>query len=100
MFFNYRTIMIPECRILFFTFSIIRYNSNRDLPSVLPSNSESLLDILILDSFAVVINSGISYRGDVLAFLVAIVILKSSSYLILCSRCYSIFFLNFRSFLI
>ena len=83
--------MISEWRTLFFIFSIIRYNNNKDLPSVLPSDSESLLNILILDSSVVVVDSGISYKGSALAFLVVTTTLKSSSYLILCSRYYSIF---------
>ena len=84
--------MSLEWKTLFFTFSIIRYNNDRDLPNVLPSNSESLLDILISDSFVVVINSGISYKNNALVFLAATVILKSSFYLILYSRYYFIFF--------
>ena len=83
--------MIPKYKTFFFTFSIIRYNNDGDFSSVLPNNSESLLDILILDSFVIVVNSGISYEGDALAFLIVIVTLKSSFYLILCSRYYSIF---------
>ena len=90
MFFNYRAIMIPKCRILFFISSITRYNSDKDLPSVLSSDSESLLDILILDFFVVIVNSGISYRGGALAFLAAAITLKFSFYLILCSRYCSI----------
>ena len=78
-----RAIMISECRTLFFTSSITRYNNDKDLFSVLPSNSESLLNILILDSSAVVVNSGISYRGGVLAFLAAAITLRSLSYLML-----------------
>ena len=89
---DYRVIMISECRTLFLTFSIIRYNSNKDLPNVLFSNSESLLDILILDSSAVVIDSGISYKGSSVAFLAATTISRSSSYLMLYSRYYSIFY--------
>ena len=73
--------MILKWRTLFFTFSIIRYNSDRDLPSVLPNNSESLLNILIPDSFVVAIDSGISYKGNILAFLAVIVTLKSLLYL-------------------
>ena len=83
--------MIPKYRTLFFTFSITRYNGDKDLLSVLPSNSESLLNILISDSFVVVVNSGISYKNDVLVFLAAVIILKSSSHLMLYSRYYSIF---------
>ena len=84
--------MISECKILFFTFLIIRYNNDKDLPNVLPNNSESLLNILILDSFVVVVNSGISYKSNILAFLVAAATLRFSSYLILYNRCYFIFF--------
>ena len=83
--------MILEYRILFFTSSITRYNSDKDLFSALFSNSESLLNILLSDSSAVVIDLGISYRGNILAFLAVTVILKSSSYLILYNRYYSIF---------
>ena len=89
---NYRTIIIPKYRILFFIFSIIRYNNDKDLPSVLPSNSESLLDILILDFSLVVVNSGILYKSNALAFLAAIVTLRFLFYLILYNRCYFIFF--------
>ena len=85
--------MIPKCKTLFFIFSIIRYNSDRDFSSVLFNISESLLNILILDSFVVVVDSGISYKSNNLAFLTAIVILKSLSYLMLCSRYCFIFFL-------
>ena len=92
MFSDYLNIIIPEWRILFFTFSIIRYNGDKNLPSILPSNFESLLNILILDSFVIVVDSGISYRGGALAFLAVIVTLKSSSYLILYSRYYSILY--------
>ena len=77
---------------LFFTFSITRYNNDGDLFSVLPSISEYLLDILILDSSVIVVDSNISYRGNVLAFLAAIIILRFLFYLILCSRCYSTFY--------
>ena len=84
--------MIPECRILFFISSIIRYNGDEDLPSALFSDSESLLDILISDFSVVVVNSGISYRGNTLAFLAAAITLRSLSYLILYNRCYSIFY--------
>ena len=83
--------MILEYKTLFFTSSITRYNDDKDLPSALPSDSESLLDILISDSSVVVVNSGISYGGGVLAFLIVIITLKSSFYLILCNRYYSIF---------
>ena len=78
--------MIPECRTLFFTFSIIRCNNDGDLPSASPNNSESLLNILVLDSSVVVVDSDISYGGGVLAFLAAIIILKSLSYLMLYNR--------------
>ena len=84
--------MIPKYKILFLTSSIIRYNGDEDLPSVLSNNSKSLLDILISDSSVVVVDSGISYKGNVLAFLAVIITLKSSSYLILYSRYYSIFY--------
>ena len=60
--------MISEYRTLFFTFSIIRYNNDEDFLSASPNDSESLLDILILDSFVVVVNSGISYGGDIWLF--------------------------------
>ena len=83
--------MILEYRTFFFTFSIIRYNNDKDLFSALSSNSKSLLNILILDSFVVVVNSGISYKSNILAFLAAIITLKSSFYLILYSRYYFIF---------
>ena len=56
------------------------------------SNSESLLDILISDSFVVAIDSDISYKDSALAFLTAAVTLKSLSYLILYSRYYFTFF--------
>ena len=78
--------MISECRILFFTSSIIRYNGDGDLFNVLPSNSESLLDILISDSSVVAVNSGISYEGGALVFLAAAITLKSLFYLMLYSR--------------
>ena len=84
--------MISECRTFFFTFSIIRFNGDEDLPSALPNISKSLLNILILDSSAVVVDSDISYRGNILAFLTAAIILKSSFYLILYSRYYFIFY--------
>ena len=89
MFFNYRAVMIPECRIFIFIFSIIRYNNDKDFFSALPNNSESLLNILVSDSFVVVVDSNILYRGSVLAFLAAAAILRSSSYLILYNRYYS-----------
>ena len=84
--------MIPKYRTLFLTFSIIRYNSDEDLFNVLFSDFKSLLNILVSDFFVVIINSGISYKGGVLAFLAAIITLRFSSYLILCSRYYSIFY--------
>ena len=84
--------MIPECRIFFFIFSIIRYNGDGDLFSVLFNISESLLNILISDSSVVAVDSGISYKGGVLAFLAGIIILKSLFYLMLCSRCCFTFF--------
>ena len=92
MFFDCRAIMISKCKTLFLTSSIIRYNNNGDLPSVFPSNSKFLLNILISDSFVVVVNSNISYKSNALAFFTVIVTLKSSSYLILYSRYYSTFF--------
>ena len=84
--------MIPKCRTFFLTSSIIRYNNDKDLLSVLFNISESLLNILISDSSAVVVNSAISYGGDILVFLIAIVTSKSSFYLILYSRYYSILY--------
>ena len=84
--------MIPEYKTLFFTSSIIYYNNNKDLFNALLNNSESLLDILILDSSVVVVDSGISYKNDILAFLAAIITLKSLSYLILYNRCCFVFF--------
>ena len=96
MFSDYRAVMIPEYRIFFFTFSIIRCNDDRDLFNVLFNNSEFLLDILISDFFVVVVNSGISYKSNVLAFLAVTVILKSLFYLILFSRYYSILFFNLK----
>ena len=84
--------MIPKYRIFFFIFSITRYNSDKNLFSVLLNNSESLLDILISDSSAVVVDSGISYKSSILAFLAATIISKSSSYLILYNRYYFIFY--------
>ena len=69
-----------------------RYNDDKDLFNVLPNNSESLLNILILDFFVVVVDSGILYRGKVLVFLAAVITLKSLFYLILYNRYYSIFF--------
>ena len=80
--------MIPECKTFFFIFSITRYNGDKDFPNVLPNISESLLNILVLDSFVVAVDSNISYKGSVLAFLAVIIILKSLSYLILYSRYY------------
>ena len=90
--------MSPEWKTLFFISSIIRCDGDGDFFSVLSSNSESLLDILVLDSFVIVVDSGISYGGGALAFLIAIVILKSFFYLILCSRYYFFFFSNPGSF--
>ena len=84
--------MIPECKTLFLILSIIRYNSDRDLPNVLPNNSESLLNILISDSSVIVVDSNISNKSNTLAFLAVIVTLKSSSYLILYNRCCFIFY--------
>ena len=84
--------MIPEWKTLFFTFSIIRYNDDRDLFNVLFNNSKSLLNILISDSFVIIINSSISYKDNILAFLAAIVTLRSLSYLILYSRYYFTFY--------
>ena len=84
--------MIPEYKILFFTFSIIRYNGDKDFPSALPNISESLLNILVSDSFVVVVNSGTLYKGNILVFLAATAILKSLFYLILCSLYYSTFY--------
>ena len=60
--------MILKWRTLFFTFSIIRYNSDGDFPSVLSNNFKSLLDILVSDSSVVVIDSDILYGGGALAF--------------------------------
>ena len=82
--------MIPKYRIFFFIFSITRYNSDGDLLNALFNNSESLLNILILDFFVVVVNSGISYKNNALAFLTAAITLKSLSYLILYNRYYFI----------
>ena len=76
----------------FFTSLITRYNGDEDLSSVLPNNSGSLLDILILDFSVIVVNSAISYKGDALAFLAAIITLSSLSYLILYNRYYSTFY--------
>ena len=84
--------MIPECRIFFFIFSIIRCNNDGDLFSALLNNSESLLDILVLGFSVVVVDSGILYGGNVLAFLAAATTLRSLFYLMLCSRCCFIFF--------
>ena len=92
MFSNCRAIMIPECKTLFFTSLIIRYNDDKDFSSALPNISESLLNNLILDSSVVVVDSGISYKGNVLVFLTAIITLKSLSYLILYNRYYFTFF--------
>ena len=78
--------MIPKYKTFFLTFSIIRYNNNEDLPSVLLSNSKSLLDIPISDSFVIVVNSNILYKDSILAFLAVIITLKSLSYLILLLR--------------
>ena len=83
--------MIPKCRTFLFISSIIRYNGDKDLPSASSSDSESLLNILVSDSSVVVIDSSISYKNSVLAFLTAAIILKSLSYLILYSRYYFIF---------
>ena len=90
--------MIPEYRTLFFIFSITRYDGDGDLSNVLFNNSESLLDILILDFSVVVVDSGISYKNNTLVFLIVIVTLKFSFYLMLCSRYYFIFFFNFGFF--
>ena len=68
------------------------YNGDGDFPSVLPNNSKSLLDILISDSSVIVVNSSISYKDNVLAFLTATATLKSSSFLILYSRYYFILY--------
>ena len=85
--------MIPKYKTLFFTFSIIRYNDDRDLFSVLFNIFESLLNILILDSSVVVVDSGISYKGNILAFLAAIIISKSLFYLMLYSHyCFTLSF--------
>ena len=84
--------MIRKCKTLFLTFSIIRYNNNRDLPSVLPNNSKSLLNILISDFSVIVINSGISYKDNILVFLAVTITLKSSFYLILYNRYCSTFY--------
>ena len=83
--------MIPEYKTLFFTFLITRYNGDKDFSSVLPNISESLLNILISDSFVVVVDSNISYKNNILAFLAATATLKSLSYLILYNRYYSTF---------
>ena len=85
--------MILEWRTLFFISSIIRCDNNGDFSSVLFSNSEFLLDILVLDFSAVAIDSGISYKGGALAFLAATIILKSLSYLML----YSLYCFTFYS---
>ena len=84
--------MISKCKIFFLTFSIIRYNNDKDFLSVLFSNSKSLLDILVSDSSVVIVDSNILYKGDILAFLAATITSKSSSYLILYSRYYSTFY--------
>ena len=81
--------MILKWKTLFFTSSIIRYNNNKDLSSALPSNFESLLNILISDFSVVAIDSGILYRNNALAFLAATITSKSSFYLILYNRYYS-----------
>ena len=88
---NYRAVMIPKYRTLFFIFSIIRYDDDGDLFSVLFNNSEFLLDILISDFSVIAINSGISYKSNALAFLAVIITSKSLFYLILYSRCYFFF---------
>ena len=84
--------MIPKCRIFFFIFSIIRYNDDKDFFSVLPNIFESLLNILILDSFVVAVDSNISYKNNFLVFLAVTTTLKSLSYLILYNRYYFTFF--------
>ena len=84
--------MIPKYRTSFFTSSIIRYNNDKDLLSVLFKNSKSLLDILISDSSVVAVDSNISYKNNILVFLAAIITSKSSSYLILYNRYYFIYF--------
>ena len=84
--------MSPEWRTLLFTFSIIRYDDNGDLSNALPNIFGSLLDILISDLFAVVVDSAISYKSSVLAFLAVIVTLSFLFYLILYSRYYSTFY--------
>ena len=84
--------MIPKYKTLFLISSIIRYNNDGDLLNTLFNNSKSLLNILISDSFVVAIDSGISYKNNILVFLIAIITLRSSSYLILCSRYYFIFY--------
>ena len=83
--------MIPEYKIFFFTSSITRYNSDKDLFNVLFSNSESLLNILVSDFSVVVVDSNISYKNNALVFLAAVITSKSSSYLILYSRYYFTF---------
>ena len=55
--------MIPEYKTLFLIFSIILYNNDEDLFSVLPNNFKSLLNILVSDFSVVVVDSNISYRG-------------------------------------
>ena len=81
--------MILEWKTLFFISLIVYYNSDEDLSNVLFNNSKSLLNILILDSSVVAVDSDISYKGSVLVFLAAIVTLRSLFYLILYSRYYS-----------
>ena len=76
----------------FFIFSIIRYNSNKDFLNISPSDSKSLLNILISDSFVFAVDSDILYRDNVLAFLVTTATLKSSPYPISYNRRYSIFY--------
>ena len=83
--------MSLKWRIFLFTSSIIYYNGDEDLPSVLFSDSGSLLDILVLDPFVVVVNLSISYKGGVLAFLAATITSKFLFYLMLCNRCYFTF---------
>ena len=82
--------MISEWRIFFLTSSIIRYNSNKDLPNVLPNNSKFSLDTPVSDSSVIAIDSGISYRGNTLTFLAATATSRSS-HLMLYSRYYSTF---------
>ena len=89
---NYLAVMILKWRTFFFISSITYYNGDEDSPNALLNNSESLLDILISDSSVVVVNSGISYKSNILAFLAAAITSKSSSYLILYNRYYSTFY--------